>query len=902
MRVYTAEEPPLNKIRDNEKGAAVIYAVMFLFVMSFFSFMILQSVNNNLSTSKTLIQQNMLQGAVDTAISNALWNVNNNKATFDAATSLAPVTGSYNDQFDWSWYKEEINNDPDEGYLLTINAYAADGLTSDAAMEVEVKISPVNISKYSCTGDCSEITYTLDPSSLFEWGALGLSNLDINGATFKSYDSSSLVGVQGTPTQNIEFVGSATTNTSTLSLTSLSGGTRTAAQPGDFVLVVSGRGIDEAASNNITISGYTNIANLVSNPTTANGDDLYLDVAYKYLTAADTSISITNGLASIAFVFSGVSSTNPLDVTPTITNDSQMLPAAPAITPVTQGTWIVSTLGIGSDTNNGTFSNTTLTRRTSTANTRTHVGMAYHSSWTSGSFTPTGWSTSDNDSTGSGAAVTIALRPEVGSGTVYNNSSLQDIFRSDVAFGSNVSISNDSNLRRLVSFNDALCVAGTNEHCNTIPEYRSELTTNGIPLAPVSVGASTITYVGGNTAVSSSSISLTSLSGGAATAPSAGDLVLVTIASGVNNGTTSTLSVSGYTQVANLVSDPTGANGDDLYLYVGYKYLTAADTSVTISGGLSLATTIAVQVWRGVNPTTPLDVAATTVTDVVMLPTAPSITPVTTGAVVISAIGIGSDTTNRVFSHSTMDNVITIGDSSSTNQESHVGMAYKAWTSGTYNPSGWSTNDPDGSGSGAAVTLALRPAAGSTGSTESYLESVAICDSTSAWVASTSNGLLNLTGDVCYSSMTFDADTTVVTDGPGEHIVFVNGDVNISQDINVNSTGDAKALRIIAGGTVTVPNATAAGESVVHAYIAANTVNIGNDILFYGALYADDLTIGSSEIWLDIAARYLSKYEPTSVSLYVVNDYILISSIRDESTPISKFVGNGNLIDPDRTV
>jgi hypothetical protein len=39
--------------------------------------------------------------------------------------------------------------------------------------------------------------------------------------------------------------------------------------------------------------------------------------------------------------------------------------------------------------------------------------MAYYSSWTSGSYTPTGWATNDGDGTGGGAAVTIALRPNV---------------------------------------------------------------------------------------------------------------------------------------------------------------------------------------------------------------------------------------------------------------------------------------------------------------------------------------------------------------------------------------------------------------------------------------------------------------------------------------------------------
>lgn len=219
-----------------------------------------------------------------------------------------------------------------------------------------------------------------------------------------------------------------------------------------------------------------------------------------------------------------------------------------------------------------------------------------------------------------------------------------------------------------------------------------------------------IQYVGGSAVVSTSTISLTSLTGGLASSASTNDFVVIAVAAGVNNASTSPLGVTGYTQIANLTSDPAGASGDDLYFYVGYKYLTAADTSITITGGLASATVIAVQVWRNVNSTTPLDVTSTTVTDALMLPSAPAITPVTSGAVIVSTIGIGSDTASAAFTQSVMSNLVTIGDPSTTNQEAHVGIASASWTSGAYTPTGWGTTDGDSTGSGAAVTLALRPA------------------------------------------------------------------------------------------------------------------------------------------------------------------------------------------------
>lgn len=210
-------------------------------------------------------------------------------------------------------------------------------------------------------------------------------------------------------TAGIEFVGAATGSTS-IDLTSLSGGSRSAAQAGDLVLVVSGQGIDTAGTNNISVSGFTTIANLVSNPAGANGDDLYMDVAYK-ISTGDTSVSIASTVASIAYVFSGVSSSNPIDVTTTTATNFIMDPTPPSITPTTAGAYIVSCVGIGSDSDDGIFSNSTLSGTVSNNGSRTHVGIAYYDAWTSGAYTPTGWSTDDPDSTGSGAAVTIALRP-----------------------------------------------------------------------------------------------------------------------------------------------------------------------------------------------------------------------------------------------------------------------------------------------------------------------------------------------------------------------------------------------------------------------------------------------------------------------------------------------------------
>ena len=257
--------------------------------------------------------------------------------------------------------------------------------------------------------------FSISTSISYSWAAATVAlrpklvDIPIYG-NFKNSGIWSLLAVldtRSTATSAIGFVGAATGSTS-ISLTSLTGGTRSAAAAGDFVLVVSGQGIDTGTTNNIDIVGYTNIANLVSTSTVR--DDLFLDVGYKYLTSADTSVSITNGVASVAYVFSGVSQSNPLDVTSTTSLTGTVSVSPPAITPVTAGSWIISAVGIGSDTNNAVFSNTTMSGTRGATGARTHVAMAYNSTWTSGAYTPAGWSTNDPDGTGAGAAVTIALR------------------------------------------------------------------------------------------------------------------------------------------------------------------------------------------------------------------------------------------------------------------------------------------------------------------------------------------------------------------------------------------------------------------------------------------------------------------------------------------------------------
>lgn len=216
-------------------------------------------------------------------------------------------------------------------------------------------------------------------------------------------------------------------------------------------------------------------------------------------------------------------------------------------------------------------------------------------------------------------------------------------------------------------------------------------------------------YVGGKTAANVTSTSLTNLSGGLASAPSAGDLVIVALALGVNAGTVSNLSVTGYTQAANLAS--TDTSGDNLYFYVGYKYLTGADTTVSFVNSNTTESSVVVHVWRGVSSSSPLDVSARTAIAASARPAYPSITPVTEGSIIISTVAIGSDTAAASWTNASLLNVLSAAvPTTSAGQESHVGIGSDIWTTGTYSIPTWTSSDTDFSYSSAAVTLALRPA------------------------------------------------------------------------------------------------------------------------------------------------------------------------------------------------
>lgn len=231
------------------------------------------------------------------------------------------------------------------------------------------------------------------------------------------------------------------------------------------------------------------------------------------------------------------------------------------------------------------------------------------------------------------------------------------------------------------------------------------------------VVADPIQYVGGSVdpragTSGNITVSLTSLSGGVATAPEAGDLVIVYFATG--STLDRNLVVSGYTEITELYS-----NGViDTNFVAAYKFMGATpDTTVTLTGGtLSTADagTIIVQVWRNVNATNPFDVTVQTSTlTTSVLANPPSITSASKFAVVLAAgAGAGDLSLSTPTLYLSSDLVGFRRTSSGDTNDSMLGAGYKQLsTPQTFDPSAFTTQSGSNSTdySSAALTTALRP-------------------------------------------------------------------------------------------------------------------------------------------------------------------------------------------------
>lgn len=222
-----------------------------------------------------------------------------------------------------------------------------------------------------------------------------------------------------------------------------------------------------------------------------------------------------------------------------------------------------------------------------------------------------------------------------------------------------------------------------------------------------------ITYVGGQVGGRAGSTSTTNitfaLSGGSNTTPQAGDLVVIGCAVG-SQGRTPACAISGYT--AGTQQDANGTTYDTS-LNKSWKFMgLTPDTTFTLpsTGNIADAQRYTVQVWRGVDPANPFDVADVVATGTATgRPNPGSITPTTSGAVV-GIIGAGAAATGAAYTAPANYTTNFLTGSTADTNDAMIGSGYRSWTSGAEDPAAYTGGTANAVDSWAAFTYALRPA------------------------------------------------------------------------------------------------------------------------------------------------------------------------------------------------
>lgn len=377
-------------------------------------------------------------------------------------------------------------------------------------------------------------------------------------------------------------------------------------------------------------------------------------------------------------------------------------------------------------------------------------------------------------------------------------------------------------------------------------------------LSKAAKSTANITYVGGYTEAfvgQTSDYTVTfggNLTGGVASSASAGDLVIVYFGTGsiVNND----LVVNEYKEIAELYADDT----NDTSLVVAYKFMgSTPDTTFTLTGGTQGGTdagAVAVQVWRNVD-VLPFDVVATTATGTnSVLCNPPAITPLTAGSYIVSGGAGGHLRGAQTYSSSDLTNFISSGENDT--YDVTIGLGYKEWTSGEFNPAEFSFSGVNSSNySWAAVTLALRPAGSYTGTKPKFVAS-----------ASTQN---TSTG----TSLVIDKPTGTVEGDLMVGIMFCNnarhwtGDTGWTEVADQGSNPSLRVVYRVAG----------ANEGSSYTFTASSSSSLSGSILTYKNAAYD--TIGS----IATGANPLVVTGPTAAADYC----LLIGAVGRSSTSLT---------------
>ena len=224
-----------------------------------------------------------------------------------------------------------------------------------------------------------------------------------------------------------------------------------------------------------------------------------------------------------------------------------------------------------------------------------------------------------------------------------------------------------------------------------------------------------ITYRGGKVAGTAGqgggSIAINSgLTGGSGAAALAGDLVVVTVSVGTaaRQPTIAIATPTGYTA---LTVQRTTATASDANVQTCYKIMGGTpDTAVTIpaSGNVADGIAYSIQVFAGVDATTPMDATATYLTGQDnSRPNGAAITPVTAGAWIV-VCGGGAAASGAVYTAVELTNFLTANGADTTDGAVGAGY-YTGWTTGAYDPVKFAGGSANADDSWGCTTIALRP-------------------------------------------------------------------------------------------------------------------------------------------------------------------------------------------------
>lgn len=189
----------------------------------------------------------------------------------------------------------------------------------------------------------------------------------------------------------------------------------------------------------------------------------------------------------------------------------------------------------------------------------------------------------------------------------------------------------------------------------------------------------------------------------------AGDFILVVHAVYSTSDLNMSLADLSYTMIADLYANDTY----DANLGVHWKISDGTETTLALPGGAGFRTaSCSVQVWRGVDATSPLDVSPTTSTGIdTWKAVNPGITTVTPGSLVVLTAGMITGQFSNVLSPPAgYDNdVVAAPPSGFSSARAAVASKYSP-SVGALSAGAWSSLSTGAQYSWCACTLALRPA------------------------------------------------------------------------------------------------------------------------------------------------------------------------------------------------